>query len=70
MEVHDTVVLPFPHQFYAITAPFGAIDGRKQDFYPFLTGEGFTRCRFVTVEELMKKLLARRIGSRIDEYEC
>jgi hypothetical protein len=47
-----------------------AIDGRKQDFYPFLTGEGFTRCRFVTVEELMKKLLTRRIGSRIDEYEC
>jgi hypothetical protein len=46
------------------------IDGRKQDFYPFLTGEGFTRCRFVTVEELMKKLLTRRIGSRIDEYEC
>mmetsp|Transcript_6663 Transcript_6663/g.12183 ORF Transcript_6663/g.12183 Transcript_6663/m.12183 type:complete len:135 (-) Transcript_6663:34-438(-) len=52
----DTVVLPFPHQFYA-TAPFRAIDGRKQDFYPLLTGKGFTRCRFVTVEELMKKLL-------------
>jgi hypothetical protein len=68
--VHDTVALPFPHQFYAITAPFRAMDGRKNKTYPFLTGEGFTRCRFVTVEELMKKLLARRIGSRIDEYEC